>query len=86
VDDVATSAFFLQLYRYLNAGLPKAEALQATRIAMAQGRVRLQGDRVVGADGATLLTGLTPVQQRRVSGGLENPFFWSGIELLGTPW
>lgn len=86
VDDVATSAFFLQLYRYLDAGLPKAEALQATRIAMAQGQVRLQGDRVVGAGGATLLTGLTPAQQRRVSGGLQNPFFWSGIELLGTPW
>lgn len=86
VDDVATSAFFLQLYRYLDAGLPKAEALQATRIAMAQGGIRLQGDRVLGVDGSTLLTNLTPAQQRRVAGGLENPFFWSGIELLGTPW
>jgi len=86
VDDVATSAYFLQLYRYLDSGIPKAEALQATRSAMIDGRVRLQGDQVIGADGKPLLKNLTSVQQRRVASGMSNPFFWSGIELLGTPW
>jgi len=86
VDDVATSAYFLQLYRYLDTGIPKAEALQATRSAMIDGRVRLQGDQVLGADGKPLLTNLTSVQQRRVAAGMSNPFFWAGIELLGTPW
>ena len=33
-----------------------------------------------------LLDQLTAVQQRRVRGGLSHPFFWAGIELLGTPW
>jgi CHAT domain-containing protein len=86
VDDVATSAFFVQFYRYLDQGLPKAEALQATRIAMATGKVRMEGDRVMGPDGVTLLEGLTPIQQRRIAGGLDHPYFWSGISLLGTPW
>ena len=86
VDDVATSAFFVQFYRYLDQGLPKAEALQATRIAMARGQIRLQGDRILGPNGSILLEGLTPTQQRRVSDGLSHPFFWSGITLLGTPW
>jgi len=86
VDDVATSAYFLQLYRYLDSGIPKAEALQATRTAMIDGRVRLQADQVIGADGKPLLQGLTSVQQRRVASGMANPFFWAGIELLGTPW
>jgi CHAT domain-containing protein len=35
---VATSAFFMRFYRNLEASLPKAEALQATRIAMAMVR------------------------------------------------
>ena len=86
VDDVATSAFFVQFYRYLNGGMPKAEALQATRIAMAKGLFRRKGDQVVGPDGAILLTGLSLAQQQRISDGLTHPFFWSGITLLGTPW
>ena len=86
VDDVATSAYFLQLYRFLDAGMPKAEALQATRIAMARGQVRLQGDQVLGVDGTPLLVNLTSVQQRRIASGLSHPFFWAGIELIGSPW
>ena len=86
VDDVATSAYFLQLDRFLDAGLPKAEALQATRTAMQQGQVRLQGNQVLGTDGTPLLTNLNAVQQRRIAGGLNHPFFWAGIELIGSPW
>jgi CHAT domain-containing protein len=86
VDDVATSAFFVQFYRYLNAGLPKAEALLATRQAFVNGKVSLQGDRVIGADGAILLRDLNTAQQRRIAAGLQHPYFWAGIQLLGTPW
>jgi CHAT domain-containing protein len=86
VDDVATSAYFLQLYRYLDQGVPKAEALQATRIALATGQVRLEGNQVLGVGGQPLLTNLSVQQQRRVGDGLRHPFFWSGIELIGSPW
>jgi CHAT domain-containing protein len=86
VDDVATSTYFLQLYRFLDAGMPKAEALQATRIAMQRGQVRLQGDQVLAADDTPLLVNLTSVQQRRIASGLSHPFFWAGIELIGSPW
>jgi len=85
VDDVATSAFFVHFYRQLRLGLPKAEALQATRLAFARGGIRLVGDRVVEGQ-EVLLDHLTPAQQRRVSQGFEHPFFWAGIQLLGTPW
>jgi hypothetical protein len=57
-----------------------------TRQAFGRGLVRLDGDRLVGPDGQTLLTGLTGTQQRRVAAGLENPYFWAGIELLGAAW
>ena len=29
---------------------------------------------------------LTPSQQRRICSGVNNPFFWAGIELMGSPW
>ena len=86
VDDVATSAFFVLFYRNLEQGLPKAEALQATRRGFASGQVRLKGDQILGPDGNPLLQSLTPQQQRRVEAGLQHPFFWAGIALLGTPW
>jgi CHAT domain-containing protein len=86
VQDEATSLLFLQFYRYLDAGLPKAEALRATREAMASGVIRLVGDQVLGADGTPLLSGLTKNQQRRIASGLQHPYFWAGILLLGTPW
>ena len=86
VDDVATSAYFVLLYRLLDSGWKKSEALQEVRRAFAQGEVRLQGDAVVLSDGTRLIDKLTPTQQRRVASGLQHPFFWSGIELLGTPW
>ena len=86
VDDVVTSAYFVQMYRYLSEGVPKAEAMQLTRQAFIRGLIRLVDDQVVGADGAPLLSDLTPAQQRRVANGVGNPFFWAGIELMGAPW
>ncbi|MEB3199201.1 MAG: CHAT domain-containing protein [Synechococcaceae cyanobacterium] len=86
VDDAAISAAFQQLYRYLDQGYPKAEALRAVRDDLISNRIRLDGNRVVAADGATLLDNLTVAQQQRISGGLNHPYFWAGISLLGSPW
>ena len=81
VDDVATSAYFIRMYRYLQRGIPKAEAMQMTRQAFERQLVRLEGDQVIGVDALPLLSELTPLQQRRVANGLSNPFYWAGIEL-----
>jgi CHAT domain-containing protein len=86
VDDVATSAYFLQLYRFLDQGMQKADALRATRQAMSTGKVRLEGDKVIGSDGLPLLTELSPSQRRRIAAGVTHPYFWAGVQLIGTPW
>ena len=86
VDDVATSAYFVQMYRYLDAGIPKAEALQLTRQAFSRGLVRLDGGLGDVYKRQVLLPSLTTAQQRRVADGLANPYFWAGIELLGAAW
>lgn len=87
VDDVATSAFFIQLYRFLDAGLPKSEALQATRAAFMNGQVRLIDNQLIGVDGNPLLSNLGVDGQRDwLQRGLQHPYYWAGIQLLGTPW
>jgi CHAT domain-containing protein len=86
VDDVASSAFFIQMYRYLNQGVPKAEAVQLTRQLFMRGLLHLEGDRLLSADGSVVLDKLDSVQQRRVRDGLDHPYFWAGIELVGSPW
>ena len=86
VDDVATSAYFVLMYRYLDQGVPKADAMQLTRQAFLRGQVRLIDDQLLGPDDQPLLTELTPTQQRRVRQGLQNPFYWAGISLMGAPW
>ena len=86
VDDVVTSAYFVQMYQYLDQGIPKAEAMQLTRQAFVRNLVRLEGDQVLGVNNQPLLLDLTPSQQRRLSAGVDNPFFWAGIELMGSPW
>ena len=86
VDDVVTSAFFVQFYRFLAQGVPKAEALQRTRQVFATGSVYLKGDQVIGDGGEPLLQDLDQSQRRRIAGGVDNPFFWAGIELIGSPW
>ena len=86
VDDVVTSAFFVQFYRFLDQGVPKAEALLRTRQLFASGGIRLVDDQVLGAGDAPLLSELSPAQRRRITAGVQNPFFWAGIELVGSPW
>jgi CHAT domain-containing protein len=41
---------------------------------------------VIGAAGQPLLNELNPSQRRRIEAGVQNPFFWAGIELIGSPW
>jgi len=86
VDDVVTSAFFVQFYRFLDQGMPKAEALLRTRRLFSSGGIRLVDEQVLGAGGAPLLNELSPAQRRRIMAGVQNPFFWAGIELVGSPW
>ena len=86
VDDVVTSAYFVQMYQYLDQGVPKAEAMQLTRQTFVRNLIRLEGDQVLGVNNQPLLLNLTPSQQRRLSAGVDNPFFWAGIELMGSPW
>lgn len=86
VDDAASAAFFVEFYRQLARGLPKDEALRQTRLAFRRGTIRLDGDRLVGADAKPLVAGLSPGDRQRLATGLAHPYFWAGMTLSGSPW
>jgi CHAT domain-containing protein len=92
VDDTATAAFFIELYRFLKVGLTKDQALQATQQVFRRGQVRLQGDRLVGPDPrtgqaqSTLVAGLSRQEQILFAQGLNHPYYWAGKILTGSPW
>ena len=86
VDDVMTSAYFVQMYNFLDQGIPKAEAMQMTRKAFIQEKIRLENDSLIGIDDKILLSDLNNSQKRIVRNGLSNAFFWAGIQLMGSPW
>lgn len=86
VDDVVTSAYFIQMYKFLKQGIPKAESMQLTRQSFVRGLIRSEDDYLLGVDGTPLLTGLTKSQQRLIADRITHPFYWAGIQLMGTPW
>jgi filamentous hemagglutinin family protein len=92
VDDAATAAFFIQFYRYLQFGLSKDIAFQATQRAFLNGDVQLQGDRLVGPaqlagpSKTVLLSGLSRQEHTLFSQGLSHPYYWAGMVLTGSPW
>ena len=86
VDDVMTSAYFVQMYKFLDLGIPKAEAMQLTRRLFAQKLITLKDDKLIGFNNLPLLENLTLSQKRLIKNGLNNPFYWAGIELMGSPW
>ncbi|MFM7315085.1 MAG: CHAT domain-containing protein [Cyanobium sp.] len=86
VDDVATAALFVLLYRNLAENIPKAEALRSAQEQLQSGRVRVTGSDVIGPDGQPLLRGLSRDQQLRYRDGFSHPYFWSGVQLIGSPW
>lgn len=86
VDDVATSAFFSQFYRYLSRGVTKSTALTQTQRDFALGNIKIEGTDVVFGSGDVLLSGLSASQKYNYPRDFRHPFFWSGFVLLGTPW
>ena len=86
VDDVATSAFFSQFYRYLSDGVAKSTALAQTQRDFSSGKIKIQGSDVVLGSGEVLLSGLSAAQKYNYPQDFRHPFFWSGFVLLGTPW
>jgi CHAT domain-containing protein len=83
VSDLGTLGLMSEFYQQLKTATTKAEALQKAQIAMIQQKVRFeQGELITSKNRLSLPPELAELNQIKMS----HPFFWSGFNLIGSPW
>ena len=86
IDDIVTSAYFVQLYDFLNQRIPKADAIRLTRSAFINKNIRVENDSILGVNGKVLVSNLQTNEIQNLGSSLNNPYFWAGIQIMGSPW
>ena len=86
IDDIVTSAYFVQLYDFLNQRIPKADAIRLTRSAFINKNIRVENDSILGVNGKVLVSNLRTNEIQNLRSSLNNPYFWAGIQIMGSPW
>ena len=86
IDDIVTSAYFVQLYDFLNQRIPKADAIRLTRSAFINKNIRVENDSILGVNGKVLVSNLQTNEIQNLASSLNNPYFWAGIQIMGSPW
>lgn len=82
IDDAGTVALMSEFYQNIASGSMKAMALRESQIAMLQGRVYLDEDRLRSSRGTVDL----PPTLVKKQYDLSHPFYWAGFSLIGNPW
>ena len=86
IDDIVTSAYFVQLYDFLNQSIPKADAIRLTRSAFINKTIRVENDSILGVNGRVLISNLKTNEIQNLKSSLNKPYFWAGIQIMGSPW
>ena len=86
IDDIVTSAYFVQFYDFLNQRIPKADAIRLTRRAFINKTIRVEDDSILGVNGKVLVSDLQTNEIQNLRTSLNNPYFWAGIQIMGSPW
>ncbi|MDX2214358.1 MAG: CHAT domain-containing protein [Oculatellaceae cyanobacterium bins.114] len=88
ISDEGTLGLMTEFYEELRHQPIKAEALRQAQLAMAEGRVRVQGDRLifVNADGEDVALNLPDTLGDRGNRDFVHPYYWAGFTLVGSPW
>ena len=86
IDDIVASAYFVQLYEFLNQSIPKADAIRLTRTAFINKTIKVENDSILGVDGKVLISNLQTNEIQNLRSSLNNPYFWAGIQIMGSPW
>ncbi|MEO1561757.1 MAG: CHAT domain-containing protein, partial [Cyanobacteria bacterium J06632_19] len=87
ISDAGTLGVMSEFYRQLSKAPIKAEALRQTQLAMLQGKVRVEGNQLIGTSSNV---DLTPEQaeylRNNIKGELSHPYYWASFTMIGSPW
>jgi filamentous hemagglutinin family protein len=88
VSDGGTLALMTEFYRQLNTAPIKAEALRQTQISMIEGKVRVEGNKVLNTRGGVELTPklVDTLQQQGIPSNFSHPYYWAPFTMIGSPW
>jgi CHAT domain-containing protein len=82
VNETGTLGLMTSFYRGLKTAPIKAEALRQAQVDMLQGKVRLEGGKLITATDRVDL----PTKLARLNVKLTHPFYWAGFTIVGNPW
>jgi filamentous hemagglutinin family protein len=80
VSDAGTVGLMTEFYRQLNTAPIKAEAMRQAQIDMIQGKIRLEGNKLISNRGSIELPPQT------IIGNLTHPYYWAPFTMIGSPW
>jgi CHAT domain-containing protein len=82
VSDEGSLALMMEFYSQIKKGLTKAEALKQAQLAMLQGKVKLKEGQIELSN-KTLIP-LPPEMANKSKPNLKNPYYWSGVTVIGN--
>jgi CHAT domain-containing protein len=86
ISDLGTLAFMTDFYSNLKDSPIKAEALRRTQVAMLKGQVRVKNGQIISDRLRTPLPQQSQGQANDDNIDLTQPYYWSGITMVGNPW
>ncbi len=84
INDAATALLMVEFYNQLRTAPTKAEALRQAQVAMLQGQVRIEDDKLITSTGK--ISPLVELQNVSSIDTYSHPYFWAGVVLMGNPW
>ncbi|MBK1987517.1 CHAT domain-containing protein, partial [Sphaerospermopsis aphanizomenoides BCCUSP55] len=87
VSDAGTLGLMNEFYHQLKTSPVKAEALRQAQLAMIQGKVAVEGNKLTGVNSSIdLPKEISAYLQKNINGNLSHPYYWSAFTMIGSQW
>ncbi|MCE2703502.1 MAG: CHAT domain-containing protein, partial [Anabaena sp. 49633_E8] len=84
VNDAGTLVLMTEFYRQLKTAPIKAEALRQAQLAMIQGNVTVEGNKLIAINRSVDITQDISTQLKTID--LKHPYYWSAFTMIGSQW
>jgi filamentous hemagglutinin family protein len=84
VNDAGTLVFMTEFYRQLKSTSIKAEAIRQAQLAMINGNVKLEDNKLIATNRSVDITRKISTQLKDIN--LSHPYYWSAFMMIGSQW